>query len=468
MGRLVVVSNRVPASGRVPEAGGLAVGLSEALRGSVLWFGWSGDTSSRDTIDTHANTIGTVTYVTLDLSTEDYNRFYVGFANGTLWPLFHFRIGLMEFRREYLEGYLAVNRKFAAALAQMLRPDDIVWVHDYHFMPFADELRRLGVRNRIGFFLHTPFVPASVFAALPRGEHLLEAMCAYDVVGFQTEPDRLGFLDCLHQLLGVEIGDGRRIFRDGRTISVMTNPIGIDPDSFAQDARRTARSQEARRLRESLVGRSLILGVERLDYSKGLTHRFEGFRRLLSRFPDHRLKVSYLQIAARSRQDVNQYRTLRRELDQLAGNINGRFAEFDWVPLRYMTRSLSRTTLAGFHRIARVGLVTPLRDGMNLVAKEYVAAQDPADPGVLVLSRFAGAARELDAALLVNPFDPDEIAESLHLALTMPAEERIARHAALLDRVRSVTARIWCQRMIDALHEAPAMAEQPVAVDVVP
>jgi trehalose 6-phosphate synthase len=467
MGRLVIVSNRVPASGRVPDAGGLAVGLSEALRGNALWFGWSGETGGPGTAEAQVTGTGTVTYATVDLTTEEYNRFYVGFANGSLWPLFHFRIGLMEFRREYLEGYLAVNRKFAAALAPLLRPDDIVWVHDYHFMPFADELRRLGVRNRVGFFLHTPFVPASVFAALPRGEHLLEAMCAYDVIGFQTEPDRLGFLDCLHQLLGIEVGDGRRIFRDGRTISVLTNPIGIDPDSFAQDARRTARSQEARRLRESLVGRALILGVERLDYSKGLTHRFEGFRRLLSRFPDHRLKVSYLQIAARSRQDVNQYRALRRELDQLAGNINGRFAEFDWVPLRYMTRSLSRTTLAGFHRIARVGLVTPLRDGMNLVAKEYVAAQDPADPGVLVLSRFAGAARELDAALMVNPFDPDEIAESLHLALSMPAEERIARHAALLDRVRSVTAETWCQRMLDALQEIPNVAaDQPV--DVVP
>ncbi len=468
MGRLVIVSNRVPASGRVPDAGGLAVGLNEALRGNdVLWFGWSGETGGVNLIDPDVSTNGAVTYATLSLTTEEYNRFYVGFANGSLWPLFHFRIGLMEFRREYLEGYLAVNRKFATALAPMLRPDDTIWVHDYHFMTFADELRRQGVRNRIGFFLHTPFVPASVFAALPRGEHLLEAMCAYDVVGFQTEQDRLGFLDCLHQLLGVEVVDGRRIFRDGRTIGTLTNPIGIDPERFAQDARRTARSQEARRLRESLVGRALILGVERLDYSKGLTHRFEGFRRLLSRFPDHRLQVSYLQIAARSRQDVNQYRALRRELDQLAGNINGRFAEFDWVPLRYMTRSMSRTTLAGFHRIARVGLVTPLRDGMNLVAKEYVAAQDPADPGVLVLSRFAGAARELDAALLVNPFDPDEIAESLHLALSMPADERIARHAALLERVRAVTALTWCRRMLDALQDIPNIPErQPL--DIVP
>ncbi|HJQ59282.1 MAG TPA: trehalose-6-phosphate synthase [Vineibacter sp.] len=468
MGRLVVVSNRVPASGRAPDAGGLAVGLAEALRGDALWFGWSGEISGHNATEAHISSAGNVTYATVDLSTDEYNRFYVGFANGSLWPLFHFRIGLMEFRREYLEGYLAVNRKFAAALLPLLRPDDTIWVHDYHFMPFAEELRRLGVRNRTGFFLHTPFVPASVFAALPQGEKLLEAMCSYDVVGFQTEPDRLGFLDCLHQLLGVEIGDGRRIFRGDRTITVLTNPIGIDPDSFAHDARRTARSSEARRLQESLVGRALILGVERLDYSKGLPQRFEGFRRLLSRFPDHRQKVSYLQIAARSRQDVNQYRALRRELDQLAGNINGRFAEFDWVPLRYMTRSLTRSTLAGFHRISRVGLVTPLRDGMNLVAKEYIAAQDPADPGVLVLSRFAGAARELDAALLVNPFDPDEIAESLHLALAMPAEERVSRHAALLEKVRAVTARTWSQRMLEALEEAPAAAAQPASIDIVP
>ncbi|MCW5581319.1 MAG: trehalose-6-phosphate synthase [Luteimonas sp.] len=455
MGRLVIVSNRVPTPGRAPEAGGLAVGLSDALRGNAMWFGWSGETSSREDAPPQLTTVGSVTYATVDLTSDEYNRFYVGFSNGTLWPLFHFRIGLMEFRREYLEGYLAANRKFAAALAPLLQPDDTIWVHDYHFMPFAEELRRLGVRNRIGFFLHTPFVPASVFAVLPRGEQLLESMCAYDVIGFQTEPDRLGFLDCLHQLLGIEVGDGRRIFREGRTITLLASPIGIDPDKFAQEARRASRSPEAKRLRESLVGRALILGVERLDYSKGLTQRFEGFRRLLSRFPDQRLKVSYLQIAARSRQDVDQYRALRRELDQLAGNINGRFAEFDWVPLRYMTRSLSRGTLAGFYRIARVGLVTPLRDGMNLVAKEYVAAQDADDPGVLVLSRFAGAARELDAALLVNPFDPDEIAEGLHQALTMPIDERISRHAALLEKVRAVTAETWCRRMLEALHESP-------------
>jgi len=446
MGRVVIVSNRLP--GRGVQAGGLAVALHEALKGEVLWFGWSGRTAEATGTTAEVREVGGRAYASIDLSADDYQRYYVGFANGVLWPLLHFRLGLIEFRREEMEGYLAVNRAFAAALAPLLKPDDVVWVHDYHLIPLAALLRRAGVKNRIGFFLHIPFVPASIFDALPRGGELLRSLLDYDLVGVQTERDRQHLLDCLAQLDDPPPPE---------TLKLIALPIGIDARGFTRQAEKSARSGDASRLRDSLVGRDLILGVDRLDYSKGLPQRFDAYRRLLNLNPQHRLKVSYLQVAARSREDVKRYQELGRQLDQMAGSVNGRFAEFDWVPLRYMTRPIGRATLAGFYRVARVGLVTPLRDGMNLVAKEFVAAQDPENPGVLVLSRFAGAAQELDAAVLVNPYDSEAIAESLDVALRMPLDERRERHQAMLAKVQRVTAASWCRDFLAALR-----ADSPV------
>jgi trehalose 6-phosphate synthase len=452
MARIVIVSNRVPSPNeRGPRAGGLAVGLADALKDGGLWFGWSGEIASAECSNVNHAVADGITYATIDLSQEDYDRFYVGYANSTLWPLLHFRLGLIDFKREDLEGYVDVNRTYAAALALELRPDDIVWIHDYHLIPLGQELRKLGVKNRLGFFLHIPFVPASLFTALPQGDQLLRAFCAYDVVGFQTEEHRRDFLDCVEQILGLKaVGDGEVETSAGR-MRAIANPIGIDARGFAALARKAEKSTETQRLKESLVGRALVIGVDRLDYSKGLPNRFDAFGRLLNSFPEHRQKVSYLQIAARSREDVSEYQAIRRELDRKAGNINGRFAEFDWVPLRYMTRAVGRNTLAGFYRAARIGLVTPLRDGMNLVAKEFIAAQDDNDPGVLVLSRFAGAAEDLGEALIVNPFDPDEIAEAMHEALRMPLDERKDRMARLRSRVFTVTAEAYCRDFLKAL-----------------
>jgi trehalose 6-phosphate synthase len=452
MARIVIVSNRVPSpTERGPRAGGLAVGLADALKDGGLWFGWSGAVSESTTSEVKRATADGITYATIDLSQEDYDRFYVGYANSTLWPLLHFRLGLVDFRREDLDGYIAVNRSYAAALAKELLPDDLVWIHDYHLIPLGQELRKLGVTNKLGFFLHIPFVPTSLFTALPQGNTLLKAFCAYDLVGFQTEEHRRDFLDCVDQLLGLKADAAGCVTSDmGRTHAI-ANPIGIDARAFAAMANRGERSVETHRLQESLVGRSLVIGVDRLDYSKGLPNRFDAFGRLLNSFPEHRQKVSYLQIAARSREDVQEYQSIRRELDRKAGNINGRFAEFDWVPLRYMTRAVGRNTLAGFYRAARIGLVTPLRDGMNLVAKEFIAAQNEQDPGVLVLSRFAGAAEDLAEALIVNPFDPDEIAEAMHAALIMPLDERKDRMARLRARVFTATAEAYCRNFLKAL-----------------
>ena len=444
MARLVVVSNRVPLpSERGPRAGGLAVALADALRPGSLWFGWSGRRNATPAEAPDIAKADGITYATVDMTEAEYRAYYVGFANGALWPLLHFRLGLMTYRREDYQGYRAVNRRFAAALATLLRPDDLIWVHDYHLIPLAQELRLLGVRNRIGFFLHIPFVPPVMLEVLPCATEIVEGLAAYDVVGFHTEGYREAFLQCARQMLGVAPRHNSFV-HDGRDVDAIVDPIGIDTEAFAKDAVRVARGADSRRLRDSMGDRALAIGVDRLDYSKGLPNRLIAFGRLLATYPEHRRKVNFLQVAARSREDNSDYQQIRRELDRIAGNINGSYSEFDWIPLRYITRALSRRTLAGFYRVARVGVVTPLRDGMNLVAKEFVAAQNATDPGVLVLSRFAGAADELTEALIVNPFDPDDIAAAIHQALSMELEERRARNKALQEKVRQSNARQYC------------------------
>jgi trehalose 6-phosphate synthase len=453
--RLVIVSNRVPAYGdRKEQSGGLAVALDEALKQETLWFGWSGQTAAETSPKPVLTQRRAVTLATIDLGAEDYQRFYVGFANSTLWPLLHYRTGIMDYVRDDYHGYRTVNRQFAEALSPLLRPDDIVWIHDYHLMPLAHELRERGHANRLGFFLHIPFPPASVFDALPSARTLVRDLAACDLVGFQTEDDSDNFLSCVTRLAGGMLQSEGRFQLDGKKSRAIAVPVGIDPVRFGRAAERASNGDNATRLRESLSGRRLIIGVDRLDYSKGLANRLEAYARLLEQFPEHRLKVSYLQVTPRSRGDVGEYQLLKRNLDRQAGKINGKFAEFDWVPLRYMTRGLPRTTLAGFYRTAAVGLVTPLRDGMNLVAKEYVAAQEALDPGVLVLSRFAGAAAHMKEALIVNPYDADEVAEAIHEALVMPQDERRARWEALYATVNRDSAAAWCDRFLKELSGA--------------
>ena len=460
MARVVVVSNRIPLPNAVggPRAGGLAVVLKSVVKVDALWLGWSGKTAAEPSPDAKVVTHNGVDYATIDLSDEEYRKFYLGYANGTLWPLLHFQLGLIEFRREQLEGYRRVNERFARALKKLLRPDDLIWAHDYHLIPLANALRALGVTNRIGFYLHVPFVPSSVFAALPQGDALLRDLCAYDVVGFQTPEHHHDFLDTVGQILQYPTdSDGTISTPDGVVRSIVA-PVGIDGGAFRDQAQRSASGKNTRRLLDSLVGRQLMIGVDRLDYSKGLPNRFEAFNRLLSRFPEHKQHVSFLQIAAPSREEVREYAALRPELNRIAGDINGRHGAFDWVPLRYMSQNVARSTLAGFHRVARVGVVTPSRDGMNLVAHEYVAAQDPADPGVLILSKFAGAASYFEDALIVNPFDPDETAEAMNQALVMPLEERQRRHEGLFERVSEMTAESYCSAFMAALAARPRRA----------
>ena len=443
MKRLVIVSNRVPnPQERGPTAGGLAVALRDATaRRETLWFGWSGETAEATAAEPTVTQFGKLTLATIDLGRDDYRRFYQGFANATLWPTLHYRLGLAQFDRQDYIGYRAVNAAFAVALAPLLRDDDLVWVHDFHLFPLGAELRAGGAKQRLGFFLHVPFPPRALFCALPRGDELLRDLAAFDVIGVQTEEDAENLSAAL---LAENMPEAAQ--------RVAAFPIGIDAEGFAAMALRESTKKDNARFRSSLAGRELVIGVDRLDYTKGLPQRFCGYGQLLKRFPAHRSRVTYLQIAPVSRGDVAEYRSLRRELDEWVGRINGQYAEPDWVPLRYMTRAVKRPVLAGFMRGARAGLVTPLRDGMNLVAKEYIAAQDPEDPGALVLSRFAGASRELDGAIMVNPLDPDEIAEGLDQALTMPADERLDRWRRMAVLVRENSARAWSKSYLTALE----------------
>ena len=465
MARLVVVSNRVaPIEEGKQQAGGLAVAVMAALKKTGgVWFGWSGEIVAGDSGEIGVTRAGPITRATIDLNRRDYEEYYNGFANSVLWPLFHYRIGLLSFNRRTWEGYLRVNSLFAERLAPLLKPEDMVWVHDYHLIPVGERLRERGFENRMGFFLHTPWPAPEVLIAVPTHDELVRALCAYDVVGFHTQSDLRSFANYIREETGGGVedlgADGVRVRAFGRTVVARVFPISIDTRAIETVAQQAGRTVATRRLRESLVGRDLIIGVDRLDYSKGLPKRFEAFQTLLDKYPEFRGKVSFMQIAPPSRTDVPEYAAIRRELEAASGNINGHFADFDWVPIRYLNKSFSQKALAGFFRVARIGLVTPLRDGMNLVAKEYVASQDPADPGVLVLSRFAGAAAEMREALIVNPFDAEGVADAIRAGLAMPIEERRERHAALMGHLKHWDIARWREEFVDALAAVPATGD---------
>ncbi len=458
-GRLIVVSNRVnaPTGDGDESVGGLAMALGAALREySGLWFGWSGKTTPEFDGRLDIQKVGGVTVALVDLEAADVDEYYNGYANKTLWPLFHYRTDIAAYDRAYGEGYRRVNARFAETLAPLIQPDDLIWVHDYHLIPLARELRRLKVTNRIGFFLHIPWPAHQVFINLPRHRQLVEALFDYDLVGFQTADYQQAFEEYV-----ISEGDGQhtpgdRLKAFGREVQVGAFPIGIDSDDFAK----MLRSARARRMRDLMtactVFRHLIVGVDRLDYSKGLEERFLGFERLLIENPDLRREVLMLQIAPVSREAVEAYQEIRARLDALSGRINGEFADVDWTPFRYVNKNYRRDELAGLYGAARVGLVTPLRDGMNLVAKEFVAAQNPDDPGVLILSRFAGAARQMKEALLVNPNSAEEMADALRRALAMERPERIRRWQALNETVQREDVAAWRDAFVAALEGVKA------------
>jgi trehalose 6-phosphate synthase len=475
MSRLIVVSNRVPNLAPGKEgAGGLAVGLQAALRKQGgIWFGWSGRTGDGAHNERSVAQEQPFALVTVDLSRREHEDYYLGFANRLLWPALHGRTGLIRFRRAEYATYAGVNARLARHLRELVKPDDVVWVHDYHLLLLGRELRALGVTAPLGFFLHTPFPSADAMSVIPSHRDLVGALASFDLVGFQTRNDLANFHEYAIRHLDGKVHAGAVVHALGRKFHTGAFPIGID---VAQLRRLAGAKLDAlgRLFDPGLRGMTGVIGVDRLDYTKGLEQRLDAFELLLRNRPDLSRRTFMLQIAAPSREAIGDYKDLRTRLQALAGKINSRYGEIDWTPVHYINRTYAQSRLALLYRHCRVGFVTPLRDGMNLVAKEYVAAQNPHDPGVLVLSCFAGAAERLQSALIVNPFDVETVAETLARAIEMPMDERRERWDAAMAEVERHDIHHWCRSFLTALARArtrggpvededlPARSEAPV------
>jgi trehalose 6-phosphate synthase len=460
LARIVIVSNRVsvPDSESGARAGGLEVALRATLKThSCIWFGWSGRVKSAEKRETRTVRKGDISYIVTDLTREDYQEYYAGFANSVLWPVLHYRLNLVEFSKRDLSGYLRVNEYFADQLAKLLEPDDLVWVHDYHLIPLASALRRRGFANRIGFFLHIPLPSPDILTALPNHERLIPSLRDYDLVGFQTDNDAANFARYIASELGTSPHFPHLMDAGKRQMRVGVFPVGVEAQDFQNRGCRALKSSFVQGVIGSVPG-VIAIGVDRLDYSKGLLHRLDGYERFLIANPDWRGRISLLQIAPKSRSEIQEYIDIGKKMDETVGRINATYGDVSWMPVRYVNKGYSRTALAGLYRSARVGLVTPLRDGMNLVAKEYVAAQDPEDPGVLVLSRFAGAAAELKAALLVNPYDAEAIGTAILRALDMPLVERKRRHEELFAKLLKNDISKWGDVFLSTLAQGDGKA----------
>ncbi|WP_127753769.1 MULTISPECIES: trehalose-6-phosphate synthase [unclassified Devosia] len=460
MSRLIVVSNRTP--GKSAAAGGLAVALRKTLsEREGFWFGWSGKLTDAPSVQARFEDVEGLSVATIDLTRDDHQAYYAGFSNSILWPSFHLRLDLAHIDSTWYEGYRRVNQQFARALLPLLQPDDVIWVHDYHLIPLASELRSLGATNRMGFYLHIPFPTADALYAIPHHLDLMRDVSRYDLVGMQANRDVAAFTEAVENMTHTNLsGDPLQLFDFART-EVAAFPIGSDPAAFSRMAVSPAANKMVKRMDRVLVGQQLILGVDRLDYSKGLPQRVEAYEKLLENNNRFRRRVHMLQIAPPSRDSIKEYQETSDTLDAICGRVMGRFAEPDWAPLTYVKRAYGQASLAGFYRLARVGLVTPLRDGMNLVAHEFIGSQNPADPGVLVLSRFAGAAEIFEDAILVNPFDTDETAEALRLALDMPLEERQTRWRSLMAAAQKHNVDDWSKAFLERLSPAGASSGTP-------
>jgi trehalose 6-phosphate synthase len=450
-GRLVVVSNRVADLSAKCQSGGLAVAVAHALKGSRgLWFGWSGKTSEdASTTPPKIETHGELSTAKLDLSPEEEEGYYYGYANRCVWPALHYRLDLARCSEVDAETYFSVNARFADALMPLLEPGDTIWVHDYHLIPLGEELRLRGCTARIGFFLHTPFPSPEVFAAVPHQKRLGRALMVYNLIGFQTEADRENFARYVASCLDGERLRGDLLAAHGQTSKASVFPVGIAAEEFARLAETESAKGPLLPVQDEEM--KTIIGVDRLDYTKGIPERLRAFEALLAAYPAHRRRVRLVQIGSPTRETLPIYQEVREEVERLVGRINGRFGDLGWTPVTYLHRAIPQHQLARLYRESAVGLVTALRDGMNLVAKEYVAAQAERDPGILMLSRFAGAAEELKEALLVNPHDTNEMARALDRALNMRRPERWARHRQLMQRIETGNVGHWRDSFLAAL-----------------
>lgn len=462
--RLIVVSNRLPAvvsqepDGRWrtrPASGGLVTALAPILRArGGLWVGWTGavaeDAVELDDLNILEHDLG-YALVPVPMSAWERDSFYLGFSNEIIWPLFHDLQSRCTFNPDYWMAYEAVNRTFAASVVTQVRPGDTVWIHDYHLMQVGQELRALGVHEPLIFFLHIPFPAPDIFLKLPWREQVLRALLAYDLVGFQTERDQQNFVRCVQALLGnLAITDDpatTTLSMKDHLVRLGSFPIGIDFVGFAQAAAEPSITAMVDTIRAALPQAKMILGVDRLDYTKGILERLEAFRKALERAPELCEHVTLFQVVVPSRTDILGYATLKMEIEQRVGEINGQFTRLGWVPIHYVFRSLERAELLAFYRTADIALVTPLKDGMNLVAKEYCACS--IEDGVLILSEFAGAADQLQSgALLVNPYDVEGVADAIVRACQMPRTERQERMRMLRTTVRRDDVFWWAESLL--------------------
>jgi len=451
--KLIIVSNRV-CHAEKPQSGGLATAVQDTFSTiEGTWIGWSGKIAETD--ERKSEKRGNIDYQVFSLTEKEYREYYLGFSNEVLWPVCHSRPDYLQFSAQAYRTYCAVNAKFADQVLSCAEDGDVVWVHDYHLLLAAQSLRARGHQGVVGYFHHIPVPPAELLRTIPWHAELLCALLDYDVVGLQTRNDLKNLMDYFQSLRGQHpelrvqaAGDEAfRLHWRGRSTQFGVYPISVDTARIEEGAPRAWALPPVQELKQSLGARALVIGVDRLDYSKGLERKFQAFERHLGETAGAQLPV-LLQIASRSRSELASYQQLCEGLEAQASRINGRHGTPSYAPIRYVNTVYAQSLLTGFYRLARAALVTPVRDGMNLVAKEYVAAQDPDDPGVLILSEFAGAAQELGEALLVNPFDTAGVAQAIERALHMPQLERVQRHRAMLKRLRSHDIQLWHQRFL--------------------
>jgi trehalose 6-phosphate synthase len=471
-GRLINISNRLPVSLRKHageyrlerSSGGLATALDSVWSQQPgIWIGWAGNSSkqaSADLLLARASRRRPYTLQPVELSEEEVAKFYSGFANEIIWPLFHDMPSRCNFDPDYWDTYQRVNRKYAQAVEKIAQPRDFIWVHDYHLMLTAHFMRESGVKSPNGFFLHIPFPAPDVFEKLPWREAILRGLLDFDVVGFQTERDRNNFISCLRHLIPTLLVEPAAphvcIRTNDRQCTVGVFPISIDFDEFAVQAARSDVSARCAEIRKRLSGNLLVLGVDRMDYTKGIPERLKSFRILLRRFPELRGQITLVQVVVPSREEIPDYKDLRLAVELLVSQINGEFTQPGWVPIHYMHRNLSRHELLAYYRAADIALITPLKDGMNLVAKEFCAAQVD-QRGVLIVSEFAGAASELrHGAILVNPNDFSEVAQALYTAAKMPGEEKRSRMQLLRQIVKDHNVQRWTRSFLQAAATVPA------------
>ncbi|MCJ2164346.1 MULTISPECIES: trehalose-6-phosphate synthase [unclassified Pseudodesulfovibrio] len=464
--RLVVVSNRLPAALKQQDgvwkvqqgSGGLVTAMAPVLknRGGV-WIGWSGaanpDVDVEGLLADFSDEAG-YDLCTVSLTEEEVEGYYYGFSNEIIWPLFHDLQSRCRFHPRYWRSYLDVNFKFAEVVARTTTDEDYIWVQDYHLMHQAFFLKSMGVKRNIGFFLHIPFPPPDIFMKLPWRAKLIQALTEFDLVGFQTAQDRRNFVGCLQRLMPGAKVEGRgavvTVNMGSRSFRLGAFPISIDYNQFSEMAKRPEVARQTFDLKEALHHRKIILGVDRLDYTKGIPERIRSIQTLLRSYPDLQGHVVFIQIAVPSREEVDEYKELRTEIEQLVGRVNGEFSYPGWVPVQYLYRSLPHDKLVAYYAAADIGLVTPLRDGMNLVAKEYCACNN-SESGALVLSEFAGAAAQLQRhAYLVNPYDMEGVAKALHRALHWEKDERRSHMSKLRDQVRKNNIFWWVDSFLQA------------------